>query len=723
MQLENNSDLVSVLPAGSSLYVRQGIPGLFQVTGQRPRPLSNDGWLVMPSGMLEAAVAEVSRADSSDGGRLPESIDLDGRQAFPIVRNNEVQAILVYAIDSLTALSSGQLIEIGDQLTVPAERSIEDERETSRHFVRTLFQRDHTAETFFKSVVAIMTEHWGQSYGSIYSFHDGVFTVRAASGSLDFCHHLPSHVNHLLASRLEASLDSDSQFMTVEPMSTRPVFLSSPPDLFFVSPGPELGGGRHIMVLAGGGDISFAAAAALRQLADLLTTVQEYQFATTRDITELYASLVAEPIESFSVDDLLLRVFESLVPQIDIARMVVTVVANGVASGISQVITPATVATRRVDLVSDITHPDNILQTVLHGRDFHLFNIAESALSERQTRQRYLASVKSEMYVPIRSNGEIRALVAFGSNQTGDYLAQISHVLHAATNLLGLTLALAETHSSASGGSETASGQSETEDITAVSSRRLSRSSGRLATVRKLARGYLHDMLSLLSVVIGSAEVTGQSASAQSSMPSATHRLKMGLARIEAAADRLSSHVSTVSRLLTMADTTAGVEVSLRSFVADLPSLLYGLIKQCRDTKDLDFLVKIPSSTGGEIFVQTTDLYDHVLAFIVEVMVTAAVSGQLEVSLKSSNDEHRLIITCEKQLFGNTNPGRLVESVFYRSTIDWTNPHTGSFNTGPFRVEFGRIDHDSFRVIMIWPEKEQAARSNQDRKAVQKASL
>ena len=723
MQLDNNTDIVSLLPAGSSLYVRQGVPNLFRrmdATGGAP---GDDAWLMMPEVLLDGAIAEIAKVDSSEGARMPGTLELDGRQAFSIVRNGRVIAILVYASDSLIALSSGQLIEIGDQISVASERSLDDERQNSRHFVQTLFQRDHSAETFFKSVVTMMTELWAHSYGAIYNLQDGVFSVRAATGSLDFCHHLPSRLNHILTPRLEACLEANTQFISADPMSERPTFLPSAPDLFFVAPGIELGGSRHILVVAGGGDITFAAAASLQQMADLLTTVGEYQFATSRSITKLYESVVAEPIESFSVDDLLLRVFESLAPQVDLSRMVVTVVVNGAASGISQVMTPATVAAKRVDLVSDITHPDNILQTVLNGREFHLPRVSESALSERQMRQRYLASVKSELYIPIKSDGEIRALIAFGSRQEGEYLTRISHVLHATTNLLGLTLALADSHVATASPVETPAGQPESEEVTAVTTRRLSRSSGRLVTVRKLARGYLHDMLSLLSVVIGSAEVTAQSASAQNGLPTAVHRLKMGLARIDAAADRLSAHVSTVSRLLSMADTTAGVEISLRAFVADLPNLLYGLIKQCRDTKDLEFQIKIPKATGGEISVQTTDLYDHVLAFIVEVMDKAASSGQIGVALKSSNEEHRLTITCEKQLFGNSNPGRLVESVFSRSTIDWTSPHAGTFNTGPFRVEFGRIEHDAFHITMIWPEVKSSAEAPQRKKSFQKAAL
>jgi hypothetical protein len=723
MQLDDNADIVGYLPAGSSLYIRQGVPNLFHRAGNDSPIPGQDAWLVMPESLLSQTVTENGDGDASEGARIPGTMDLDGRQAFPIVRNGGVIALLIYAQDALIALSSGQLIEIGSQLAVESDRSIVDERENSRRFVRMLFQRDHSAETFFKCVVNLMTEFWGQSYGAIYSFHDGVFSIRAASGSLDYCHHLPSHINHILAGRLETCLQAGTEFITADPISDRPAFLPSAPDIFFVSPGIELGGVRHILVVAGGGDIPFAASASLQQAADLLNSVDEYQFATSRSIIKLYESVVTEPINTFSVDELLLQVFEALVPQIDLARMVVTVMANNKASGISQVISPATVAAKRVELVSDITHPENILQSVLNCREFHIPNIAESALSERQTRQRYLASVKSELYLPIKSNGETRALVAFGSSRTGDYLTQISHVLQAAANLMGLTLALADSHLTSAGATESPDHSSETEDITAVTGRRLGRSTGRLVTVRRLARGYLHDMLSLLSVVIGSAEVTAQSAGAQSGLPTAANRMKMGLARIDAAADRLSAHVSTISRLLSMADTTAGVEVSLRSFVSELPQLLYGLIKQNRDTKDLDFQIKVPKSNGGEISVQTTDLYDHVLALLVEVMDKATVSGQIEVALKSSNDEHRLAITCEKQLFGANNPGRLVESVFYRSSIDWTSPHSGSFNTGPFRVEFGRVDHDAFRITMIWPEHKASARVSRSKSTYQKAAL
>lgn len=722
MRLDDNKDIVGLLPAGSSLYLRQGIPNLFLRAGDTSPLPGRDSWLILPESLLDELVREAARCDASDGARLPATLDLDGRPAFPIVRSGAVIALLVYTPEALIALSSGQLIEISEQLAVTTERSIDEERDICRRFVRTLFQRDHSAETFFKSVVSLMTELWDQSYGAIYNFHDGIFSVRAASGSLDFCHHLPSHVNHNLANRLESCLESGARFLTADPISERPTFLPTAPDLFFVAPGIELGGARHILVVAGGGTVSFDTATSLQQIADLLASVDEYQFATSRSIIKLYESVVTESINTFSVDELLLQIFEALVPQIDLARMVVTVIANGAASGISQVVSPAALVSKRVELVSDITHPESILQSVLNGREFHIANVGESALSERQTRQRYLAAVKSELYVPIKSNGEIRALVAFGSGRTGDYLPQISHVLQATANLLGLTLALADSHVTSNGQAESTAAPTETEDITAVTSRRLGRSTGRLVTVRRLARGYLHDMLSLLSVVIGSAEVTAQSAGAPAGTPTATHRMKMGLARIDAAADRLSAHVSTVSRLLSMADTTAGVEVSLRSFVTDLPQLLYGLVKQSRDTKDLDFQIKVPPSNGGEISVQTTDLYDHVLAFIVEAMDKAAASGQVEVALESSNDEHRLAITCEKQMFGASNPGRLVESVFYRSTIDWTSPHSGSFNTGPFRVEFGRVEHEAFRITLIWPEHKPAGiRVSQRKSTYQKA--
>ena len=702
MNMHQAQKLVERLPGGMHLYVSHGVTNLFERVNVEGDGHAKESWIWLPDTLVREFTERAIRTY-----RDSEWIDIDDRQSVLLTAGGQCWGVMIWDSEESAPKPNdvARLANVGQRGSEPTSR---ESRELATRFIRNLFRRDNSLDQFLASAVKFLTGEWRGSYSAMYGELDGVFRVRHAGGSLDFCHLLPAELNFDLGSRVDTVLEAGGGFITSDVMPERPVFLDSAPDVLFVHPGVQADQTRMAIILAGSGQIQDDTVHRVRAISELIAQLHETQFATVSDVTALYSRLVSGSPHELALHDLLLDIFDILAPQMNLTRFVVMVLPSGKRPGTAQVVTPQAAAARRVDHATDISFPDSIIQAMMQNRQFHVGNVADRVLSDRQIRQRYLANVKSEIYLPVKRCGAVRAMIAFGSSVEGDYLLNINQLLTSVADFIGLFLTLSSPRFLTKSALPHASVENQQDDAQTFrsTSRRTDRNQwSRVALIRTLMQGYTHDMLGLLSVIMGTADVGLLRPGADTGDHEAIQRVTSGLARINAAADTLSEHFGALDRLLAVADTQPGTEIELASFVRALPSMLHGLTRQRRDTDDINIRIVVEDLFGGSVRVDSEDLYDRLLPMIVEGVQVAEVSGNIRVSLETTNGGATLTLECDRHIFGSRHPGYIIERVFYRNAIDWNDTNSGSISTASTRITFCTMPSGLFRMAFHWTDE------------------
>lgn len=183
----------------------------------------------------------------------------------------------------------------------------------------------------------------------------------------------------------------------------------------------------------------------------------------------------------------------------------------------------------------------------------------------------------------------------------------------------------------------------------------------RFETINKLADGYFHDIRSLLSVIMGQADLL-DSLATRPHRERSTEAIKSGTGKIEKAADDLTLCLVQLRELCTVGEEDMARAVPAGDFIATLPTIIRGYNRQIRDTKNISFNFQVDENDYPDCVIARRDIFDYVFLFLTSLMSEAICSGSFAISLDTAQDV--VIIRFDKNLIGHLGLEDLLSRLF-----------------------------------------------------------
>ncbi len=693
------SDILHVsLLEGTRLYLATGVPQAFRRVTEDGRNGFEDSWLYIPHGqLLSVQETLTAEAGSPDASCISSSaIEIDDKSVYPVLVDGRLRGVLT--ADSQVPLESAGRLADSVQNAIDSQDSLLTSKDQSvaGEFVDKLFERDRNADDFLKAMLHILTDQWAGTLGAIYCQQDGIYRIRFAVGDISRFDNLAHTAAPAAAGEWATAIQHKSYFVPGEALPEYACFLARPPGFLFVHPSMRSHRTEYLIVLCLSGDIDGSAASALREIAGLSCRLHESQFSTAAETVRLYGRLNLAAKSALALDDILLESFKALSRQLEVSRMVVTR-----DTGLAKVVSRRASVEPLVRDVDEMPLCVSAAELPGDGEPWLYSDIQSEFRHSPEAKRYHLDHVNSELQFPIELPG-IDGVVAFGSPLHGNYLLTGKDFLAAVAQLVGLSIMLSEVAMVPSGASSAESSERSTDQALQ-----------RFHTIHKLAGGHFHDLLSLLSVVVGQAEIMqGELCSGGGSDTAPMHQT--GMNRIAQAANQMAAVLPMLRDLCMLDNESLERRMPCHRLMAELPVLLRGYTRQMADTKNISVTIEAAVTGSADFALRYIDICDCILPFLLTVMDEAICSGAIEVEACLGARGESVILTFDRAMVGHTGLGNLLTRACGRRLCRIHGEETGEVKIGSFVIGFGPAEEGKYRFNMVREVRGGRHRSQQE---------
>ncbi len=183
----------------------------------------------------------------------------------------------------------------------------------------------------------------------------------------------------------------------------------------------------------------------------------------------------------------------------------------------------------------------------------------------------------------------------------------------------------------------------------------------RFQTIKNLTDGYFHDIRSLLSVIMGQADVL-DSLAARPHRERSTEAIRLGTGKIEKAADDLTLCLAQLRELCAVGDGDMAQAVPAADLIETLPTIIRGYNRQIKDTKNISFNFQVDESACRDCVIARRDIFDYVFLFLTSLMSEAICSGSIAISLDA--EHNAVVVRFDKNLIGHLGLDDLLGRLF-----------------------------------------------------------
>ena len=667
------------------MYLATGVPQAFRRVTEDGRSGFEDSWLYIPHGHLmsiqETLAAE---AGSPDAVCISSSaIEIDGKGVHPVLMDGRLCGVLT--ADSQVPFESDGRLTDSVQNAIASQDSLLTSKNQSvaGEFVDKLFERDRSADDFLKAMLHILTDQWAGILGAIYCEKDGIYRLRFEVGDIGRCDNLAHTVGLAVAGEWATAIQHKSYFVPGETLPDYACFLTRPPGFLFVHPSMRSHRTKYLIVLCLSGDIDRSTTSSLREIAGLSCRLHESQFSTAAETVRLYGRLNLAAKSALALNDILSESFKALSRQLEVSRIVVTR-----DTGLAKVVSRRTSVEPSVRDVDKMPICVSVPELPGDGEPRLYSDIQSELRGSPKAKEYYLDHVNSELQFPIELPGVV-GLVAFGSPLRGDYLLTEKDFLAAVAQLVGLSIMLSEAAMVPSGASSAGSSEGSADQAL-----------HRFHTVHKLASGHFHDLLSLLSVVMGHAEIIqGELCSRDACDMTPVHQT--GMNRIAQAADQMAAILPMLRDLCMLDNESLQREIPCHRLIVELPVFLRGYARQMANTKNISVTIETAITGGKDFTLRYIDVCDCILPLLLTIMDEAICSGAIGVEACLDAREESVVLTFNRAMIGHTGLGDLLTRAYSHRLYRIHGEQTGEVKIGSFVIGFGPAEDCKCRFNMV----------------------
>lgn len=657
-------------------YLPQGIPGIF--TLRRPavdhaQADAGEPVLFLPSRVLAVVCESSCQGQALRTGLGDHPLLVEGHHLYPLLWRGELLALLS-PDDGAASISHGAIKGLLAELaTERLAAGAAVDRAWEQFVVRNL-RTDHCVEQFLKAVLDYFVDTWEGCYAGVYAESVGTFTRRLAVGSVARFHTLLYEWSASEAARVLSSIEAQVRFIPVEPVLLAPQFLSEIPDMMLVHPGLKADPDRHILAVAGPGDLDAVRVGALQKIAGTVALLERNSFCAVGDLGPLYHELAgsARPhVHRLLCDVSTMFDRAGITAWLGVAR-------EQADPGQQNWEVVRRQADRRwVETVAEPALPQEILESLRRGSVVHIPDVSSGQLPIEFAKRRYVHGIHSEIYVPLMGPQGYEGLLNIGSPTTGDALLRLEPRLRAIADLLSLA-------------QRCAADAPATDTVEGVVTQLLpARLTNRLTLLQRLSDGLLHELSQSLLVLFGKVELV-HATSTQT--PGSDHDRIEGLFEaIGKQTDAVAGQLRILRRIVAGAEQRRHELLDGARLVRDLPDLLAGYQLRLKDSKNIHVPLIVTRWQHANFVVDAVAVYDLLLPALLAVMERAVCSGQLSVGAEPGERSARLVVRFPRQLLGYTSLGLIMAMAFRGYVAD-----NGGEHAGVIRCEFGRLQYHLF---------------------------
>jgi hypothetical protein len=677
-----------IIASGVDLYLAGGFGQLFRRVHEGSSERFDNSWLYIPSGFPDLELAATESGDAPDSSQpFGRAIVVDDQRLYPLVHQSRIVGVLVA---SGSTVPSGESVERLMARIAPIIAPAEQNDNLGEEFAARLFHRDSSQQSFYRRLFAWLTDLWPKSFAGVYMESQGTYVLRTSVGNIDRCYRLPREMSAEVAERLLGAAGEGPKCTPLDTMPDHPAFLDAAPDILFVHSGINSDCTKQLIAVAGPGDVDWTLCRRLFEVASLVGSLKEHQFATSNGLIEFYSRLALEEFTGFNSPKLLADLFEHVSQQINLSQMVVAVLDTRKQLVIPFVLPGSGPTGEQSQPIAPEMFPDSIVAQVLKNEMYHMADINDGVLNVEQAKKRYFGNVKAESCVPLRTPQGVSGFLAFGSPISGSYLADREPLLVAVADFVAFYVASLQRHGAA-------------EQLLGTKPESTAAPAGlahRLLMVHKLSEGCLHDMSDSLSVMLGQAEIA-RSAAEEASEGDASHRVHLD--RISRAAESMSGRLDALRQICTCSRLAQDSTIDGARLIRDLPVILSGLARQVKDTKNIEVTVVVASRELPAMTISPAFAFDVLLPMIIALMEEAVCSGQVKVSAETSPLAHTLVLSFARKLVGGSDLTELLCRTFNDKRPFTPEEAADIIHVGTVTISAERAKDDRFRIRIQQP--------------------
>ena len=621
------------------LFVSQGLPQLFREVLISSTGTAQPEWLFLPVEQINRLKLAIpcESVNQNTGCMAEEPFASDELDLFPIFIAGEMVAILLQQSDSDHRISrdiSEALVRAVTDFDCCRRRGDEG---VFGSYITSLFGTNLSAEAFSKQSLGFLIRQAQGATGGLYCDAGDGYRLRFIVGTLSDYDLLPGQLLGQTRQKWMSAIRRGEHFVSAELLPDHAALLSEPPRFLFVHPGMQSETNSSIYALILGGDASFRSLRNLKRAAVLTAQLHESQFVNSSDRASLYKSLMDMESRSRSLEDVMLAAYKILSRGAQVSRLSL-VLPDGRARYVCTSESGAEYAACYLRLV-----------------DESVFECLKSRSHYIDTRElvAHPGDVHAEMYIPVRSQERLRAVVAIGCPADSDTLLKNGKFLSEVADFIG------DRFLRENSGVSCACGESSFEkEMTATVLRRLN-------TIGQLAEADFHDTRSHLSVIMGQTEVIEKVMSDDGyGVADNTDHIASGLGRICKAAGSIGEYLDKLSSVCSCSDDLFEREVPVAAAVEQLPGMLAGPLRQLKETRGITLEIAASSTGCVRSSISWSAIYDCLLPLILGLIETADRSGEIRVEMHGQNETADMIIDFNSELIGGKTVKELIGRAF-----------------------------------------------------------
>lgn len=666
------------LPPDCAIYTSHGIPYLFRAATQSGHA-EKPGWLYVPAVQCQS-IRQSLTVEGSNPYRThigSQAIECEGGQALPVLVRGSLMAFVVSFSDTMPSLATSAKEAVLDALSQIEEDRHHLHRELIPQLVSSLFHPDGSANQFIRRSLGFLARQWPHALASCYVENDGVFSLCLAAGDISLSDHLPRELNVAVARQWIDAIRREEHFLPAELMPDELLLLGTPPRFLILHRGLRSTRTEYLVAVAVPGDISASSVISVIQTVAIMSQVHDSQFTGISEVAPLLGMVSRQDVSDVP-GRLLRELFLIGWRHIGLSRLSLTLPDRGSRWIVAR-------SGDETPLIEDGTaiDYDHVVECLCGTPIYMEEDMPRDSQTKEFTRQDYLHNVKSQMHLAIECAQGSPAVLSIGSTEPGDHLRFSQDFFVAAAHALGAAIR----------------GEGEASSSLGFGGSGRNRANRRLELTNKLTAGYFHELLGVLSVMLG-----------QTELQASTAQLAMSRFADQFAAKRINADRSALDNLIkqveALRDLCAGCTaresepVSFDSVLRRLPEMLCGYRQEVRDLKGLSLDVCVEDWDFQLPSVTTTFLYDCFLSTVLCTMDSMSSSGRIDIRLEPPEGDAKLTVRIECTVGLDTQRLENALARIREADADDNTDGTTELDAYNFNVSIG-LEGDSALVLTL----------------------
>ena len=662
-----------VLPNTVRLFVSQGLPQLFRDLTPTTETPDQFPWLYLPPEQIDRLKLAVP-ADGAEemGNNISwQPFSSDDLNLYPVFVRGDLAAVLLSDTGSEIKLTTDTATRLTDCLESYIDAATRADEDIFGRYIGSLFAVNSTAEVFAKRALEFMIHLTKNITGAVYYDFGQGYRLRFIAGTLGNYDQLPGRVEGTCRQKWMRAVRRGDFFTPAELLPDNATILADPPRFQFVHPGMQSDDSNSLIALIIPGDIDLATTTNLKRVAGLTSKLHDSQFSRSAHLVSMYRTIAGMKGRVPALEELIMVAFRTLSSEAKISRLAV-VEPDGKGT-----------------MVFKSSEGDCI--TACHRR-----LIDSTVIDQLISRDRFIASdnlvaepgaVVSELYVPVRHKHRLKAVVALGS------ALEAENLLNHRDFLCEVAEFVADFYRR-----ENLSGRSRGNGC--IWGANLPVCLRRLSTIGRLAEADFHEANSLLSVMIGQAEIIECLIAAEDEQP-VSGRIASGMGRINEAAVELGESLNSLAGIWTGLAPDFSSGVSGHDLLEQLPLLLDGSLRHLRETRGISLTVATRQSDALDLSLSNAFIYDCLVPLILGLIDLAASAGQIAISAGRHKNAQEVIVEFEDAIIGGTPTSVVVNEVFQHNRASALSVGGYEINLDGIHLSYDADDRERRQVRFL----------------------